>query len=429
MLKVAKQKPKQRDIRLARDLGSSSSANDAAQRPGVLTATLVLGLAGTVLLWAAFPPLNLPWLAWLAPVPWLWLVRWPRLPGWRPYVLLWLAGAVHWLLMLEGIRLAHPALYAGWIALSVYLGVYLPIFVGLTRVAVHRLNVSIVIAAPLIWVGLELVQGHLITGFSMGLLAHTQAEFPRLIQISDLAGGYTLSFVIMLIAACLTRMVWDACCGQGEAPAEQKANPEKAQQELRPPSRICWWPIAPAVAAIGATLLYGQWRLSLTPPGAAGPTAHVALIQGSLDTVFAELSPERIQQTYDHYRQLTAEAVQERPNLDLVLWPESMFVVSETVIEEPLAPQGGLSADEARARLSAVQEDFRILLSNEAARANERTDSTHPGTKLLVGTTSIVYGPQQPRIFNAALLADRSGNVVGRYYKTHPVMFGEYIPF
>ncbi|HMC12092.1 MAG TPA: hypothetical protein VKH44_12415, partial [Pirellulaceae bacterium] len=202
MLKVAKQKPKQRDIRLARDLGSSSSANDAAQRPGVLTATLVLGLAGTVLLWAAFPPLNLPWLAWLAPVPWLWLVRWPRLPGWRPYVLLWLAGAVHWLLMLEGIRLAHPALYAGWIALSVYLGVYLPIFVGLTRVAVHRLNVSIVIAAPLIWVGLELVQGHLITGFSMGLLAHTQAEFPRLIQISDLAGGYTLSFVIMLIAAC-----------------------------------------------------------------------------------------------------------------------------------------------------------------------------------------------------------------------------------
>src|SRR5439155_15698618 len=155
------------------------------------------------------PPLNLPWLAWVAPIAWLWLVRWPQLPGWRPYVAIWLAGFAHWLLMLEGIRLAHPALYAGWIALAAYLGVYLPVFVGLTRVAVHRRKVSLVVAAPIVWVGLELLRGHLITGFSMGLLAHTQAEFPRLIQISDLAGGYTLSFVIMLVAACLTRMAWN----------------------------------------------------------------------------------------------------------------------------------------------------------------------------------------------------------------------------
>jgi apolipoprotein N-acyltransferase len=184
-----------------------------------------------------------------------------------------------------------------------------------------------------------------------------------------------------------------------------------------------------AFAAIVATLFYGQWRISQTPPGTAGPTAQVALIQGSLDTVFVELTKERAQATFDHYRKITAEAVRARPNLDLVLWPESMFVVSETVIQEPLGEQRGLAADKARARLAAVQDDFRTILANEAARANANTDWAHPETKFLVGTTSVVYGQGEPRIFNAALMSDRSGNVVGRYYKTHPVMFGEYIPF
>src|SRR6267142_1518069 len=179
MLKTAKQKSKQREMRLERDSVGLLPAKERADRPRFAWATLLLGLVGAILLWAAFPPLNLPW---------LWLVRWPRLPGWRPYVVLWLAGFAHWLLMLEGIRLAHPALYAGWIALAAYLGVYLPAFVGLTRVAVHGLKASVVIAAPVVWVGLELLRGYLITGFSMGLLAHTQAEFPRLIQVSDLAG-------------------------------------------------------------------------------------------------------------------------------------------------------------------------------------------------------------------------------------------------
>ena len=32
-------------------------------------------------------------------------------------------------------------------------------------------------------------------------------------------------------------------------------------------------------------------------------------------------------------------------------------------------------------------------------------------------------------VYNTALLADPEGRVVSRYYKTHPVMFGEYIPF
>jgi apolipoprotein N-acyltransferase len=155
----------------------------------------------------------------------------------------------------------------------------------------------------------------------------------------------------------------------------------------------------------------------------------VALIQGSLDTVF-DVSPQRIQETFDHYRRLTSEAVSKHPNLDLVAWPESMFAVSESVIEEPMAapPESGLSAEQLRERLAAIHDDFRNLMANEAERANSGTEPSHAGTKLLVGTTTYVYGLSGARIYNAALLADRSGEIVGRYYKTHPVMFGEYIP-
>lgn len=385
--------------------------------------TLGLGIGGGLLLWAAFPPLDLPWLAWVAPVAWLWLIRSPKLPGRQAYAVLWLAGFVHWLCMLYGVRLAHPALNAGWLALAAYLGVYLPAFVGLTRVAVHRLRISLVVAAPVVWVGLELLRGHLITGFSLGLLAHTQAEFPLLIQVSDLGGGYTLSFVIMLVAACLAQMLPS---GAGILPAKNAApSPKAANWKI-----TSLWPIAPVLASLAIVIAYGNWRLSQTPPGNDESTARVALIQGSLDTVF-EVDPERVRQTYYQYNDLTTQAVTENPNLDLVIWPESMFMIAERIVDQPPSPppEARISANEFQALLAASQSEFQLVLANEAALANKNSNTAGNGTLLMFGTTSVVYGAQQPHVYNSALLANRDGQIVGRYYKTHPVMFGEYIPF
>jgi len=413
MSSIAERKAK--SLRISR--GEESAGPQSApidQRGSSSLQTLLSGLAGGILLWAAFPPVNLPWLAWVAPVPCLWLVRIPKLRGWQPYIVLWFSGTVHWLLMLEGIRLAHPALYAGWIALSAYLGVYLPVFIGLTRVAVHRLNFSIVGAAPLVWVGLELLRGYLITGFSMGLLAHTQAEFPYLIQISDVAGGYGLSGLIMLVAACLTELggcVW------------RRKTRHISLSEIGQPVFV-------SCLAIGATLVYGHWRINQTKPGDGGSAAKVALIQGSLDTVF-DITPDRVRETFDQYNRLMSEAVGGNSNLDLIAWPESMFPVAETIAKEPIAPPAGsgLSAEEFERRLNMIQAEFKAILSNVIARANANTRADASGTKLLVGTTTFVYESERTRVYNAALLADKSGNVEGRYYKTHPVMFGEYIPF
>jgi len=89
-----------------------------------------------------------------------------------------------------------------WVALSFYLAFYVVLFVGLARVAVHRLRVPLIVAAPVVWVGLELAKGTILGGFTMGSLEHTQTSWLGIIQAADIIGGYGLSGIVMLVAAC-----------------------------------------------------------------------------------------------------------------------------------------------------------------------------------------------------------------------------------
>src|SRR6478672_11312955 len=72
MLKVVENTSKQRAAGRSRDSNARQPAPDATRLTPVISSTLGLGLLGGLLLWAAFPPLNLPWLAWITPLPWLW---------------------------------------------------------------------------------------------------------------------------------------------------------------------------------------------------------------------------------------------------------------------------------------------------------------------------------------------------------------------
>ena len=71
--------------------------------------TLGLGLLGSGLMWLPQPPLAWWPLAWIAPIPWLLLVRKRGLTGRWVYTHVHLAGWLFWLLSLHWIRLPHPA--------------------------------------------------------------------------------------------------------------------------------------------------------------------------------------------------------------------------------------------------------------------------------------------------------------------------------
>ena len=86
-------------------------------------------------------------LAWVAPVPWLVLIRRRELAGRRPYRHA-VVGRLYLLARrCTGCACRIPSTSLGWLALSGYLGCYLPVFVALARVAVHELRISSIIAA------------------------------------------------------------------------------------------------------------------------------------------------------------------------------------------------------------------------------------------------------------------------------------------
>ena len=125
-----------------------------------------LAFAGALLVWLAQPPFAWHWLAWGSLTAWSLLVARKQRLGRRGWWCLWLAAAASWLVSLQGIRLANPAIYPAWFALAGYLGIYPVLAVGLSRVIHHGWKVPVWIAFPSVWAGLELIPGYVITGFS-----------------------------------------------------------------------------------------------------------------------------------------------------------------------------------------------------------------------------------------------------------------------
>ncbi len=222
----------------------------------------------------------------------------------------------------------------------------------------------------------------------MASLATTQYRWPLVLQIADIFGSYGVTFLLVLVAACIARML---------------------PSEGRP---CAWWPAAVAVIAIGATLAYGQRRIGETP---TEPGPKVALIQGSID-IDMKHDPTQSQRIFDEYFDLSRRAARENGNLDLMVWPETMFRYPWFIFEEGYQPAPDtLTAEEAIGR-------------SHRAIAN----TVEPlGVPLLLGIDT-VYGTaakREPIRYNSALFVDAHGRELARYDKCHPVMFGEYVPF
>lgn len=358
-----------------------------------------LATGGGLLLWAALPPLRWWPLAWVAPLCWLRLVARPRAPGRRGYLAIWASAALYWIVVMQGIRLAHWATYIGLVALGLYLAVYLPLFIAVARHAVHAWRVPLVWAAPIAWTGVELIRGYGPLGFSMATLAHTQVEQLRLIQVADLCGAYGVSFLMMLAAASL----WALMQGGGW--------------------RRCVGPGALLALALGLMLGYGTYRLGQPPaePDGRGPL-RVALIQGSIDTLFDD-DPQRPWEMLSQYSALTEQARAQFSPVDLVVWPESMFPVADMLIDPSARADQQLVPE--RWLVERTQETFQRVLKHGIAQINADGSGA---TSWVLGTSTWHVGTEQPEQFNAALLVVPPGDVVARYYKMHPVMFGEYVP-
>ena len=385
------------------------------------------GAASAVLLWASFDPLGWVPLAWAALVPLCLLIRSRVRCRWEVRAL-WACGFVGTAAQIQWMRLGDPAMYPAWLALSAYLGVYFPLFVLACRGLIYKAKVPFAVAVPVVWCGLELCRGHLMTGFGWNLLAHSQWRWTTLIQCADLGGVYTVSAVVAAGSAAL------ALCVPGDVLNRLGLAGEEADAPRFAPLR----PAIGVAVLVGATLAYGAWRTA----GAAFPAGpRVALVQTDHPSSLRadQFQAERNYFSYDdtpgQTLRLSRAATPYRP--DLVIWPESalpfrVLHAAEGISDEQLAAATpGLGA--AAFRQGAAQ----IALANLAEEA---------GAHLLTGATVGEVadpdgaGPRPPRFarFGSAVLAaprggraddgTPRGRYAGRYDKRHRVVFGEYIP-
>ncbi|MEZ6133899.1 MAG: apolipoprotein N-acyltransferase [Pirellulaceae bacterium] len=412
---------------------SRSSARPAAQGEGGtqshnstwLGGVLLPALMSAIALWAAFAPLDLHLLAWIAPGGWLLIAHRKQPVGRAGYVSLWLSGCVFWLLILHGIRLAFWPLYFGWILLSLYLAVYVPLFVGITRSLHHRLRWPLVLAAPVAWVGMELARSYLLTGFAGNTLAHSQAHWPMVIQLADQLGTGGIGFVMIVV-----------CCAI-------------LQLGLARSSSLAWRPAlastTTACVLVSSLLGYGWWKLREWDRLIANrpPLLRALLVQENTPTIF-EYDPGKNQLAWTRYLNTTRDAVRKLGKPNVVIWPESTFTANEPLMEADLSgtvvpsdlAELGYDAAALHMRIGDMNRviEFKIgsLLNASLGRAADESIANAVASEhaahLLVGNDLMIYKTAGLERYNTALFIGPKGEVKDRYSKMHRVMVGEYMP-
>jgi apolipoprotein N-acyltransferase len=381
--------------------------------------------ATALLTWAAFTPLDWGPLAWVCLVPVLLLIRLPRPTRWM-YRALYGASLVCNFFMLQWMRLGDASMYPAWLALSVYLALYLPVFVAVTRVAVQRVRVPLVLAVPVVWVGLEFLQAHLMTGFAWYYLGHTQYAWLEMIQISDITGAYGVSFVVAMTSAAIAGLVPGIVFQKlNLLPGNFEGNTIDQTATLK--RKVV--AVTAAVVVFAGVLTYGYVRRSQAtwtmPDARSGP--RVALVQGNFTSKVKHDPMQRVTMLRTH-DVLTGMAVRHQP--DVIVLPETMFGWPLQTVEGQLTDKELLALAPAAYRTNPKFDEAQWIDSWRSAEVTRRLrdDADRTGAAMIIGIVTKVASQEGLSSYNSAAFVTPSRGLSNRYDKIHRVVFGEYIP-
>jgi len=333
--------------------------------------TLIVAAVSGLLLAAAFPRPDLFFLAWVALVPLLLVMR--R----RPFAAGFTAGLVFFATVLYWLNFVMTT-YGGlqplfsllaYLFLITYLAVYfgLATWVSCQLEAVFKL--PYLLTLPPLWVALEYLRGAIFTGFPWAIIGYSQQNFSLAIQSCDVTGVYGVSLMLIIVNCAIAGMI------------------------AAPKSRLAWLGVAAASIISISHFGYGAWRES-QPLEQRSEQLQVALIQGNIDQM-QKWAPDNRQASIDRYSRLSRLALEHQP--DLVIWPEAATPFF-------LQDQSDLA---------------------EQVRQLPKTLNA----SLLVGSPAYQQSSDGYQYFNSAYLLSPSGAEVGRSDKKHLVPFGEYVPF
>jgi len=221
------------------------------------------------------------------------------------------------------------------------------------------------VVIPAIWVALEYLRSHFLSGFGWNLLGYSQTPLLPMIQLADLTGVWGVSYLIVMANVAIADWLM--------------------QRTRR--TRLA---VIVAAGFVAAAWGYGHHRL--TQPEAA-EVVKVAVVQGNIpqEDKWEEAFRDAI---LGRYEELTRGILPQAPQL--IVWPETS-VPGYVGIDEPLT-----------ARLLAFGQSV--------------------GVPLLIGAPMVVSQDGVWRVTNSAALLERDGTLVARYDKVHLVPFGEFVP-
>ncbi|MEQ1824638.1 MAG: apolipoprotein N-acyltransferase [Pirellula sp.] len=379
----------------------------------------VLAGIGAVFYWLSLPPCKQPWAAFIACAFWTAIVAkdcpLPR----RDYWNIWFVSCALWLALLQGIRLANPMLYPGWVALSLYVAAYLPLFVGIARSLRASLKLPLAVSVGIAWVSCELVRAYFVTGFSACMLAHSQTPWPFMLPLAAHLGGYGVSLLVMVGGAVLYGWVaW------GTSSSNQASD---RNAELRLTENVIGSIVVVGAIAGSAIYLTAHER-SVANLASQEPLGRFLIIQEHMPTIW-DGDPNNSRIGWERYEQQTYASTPSAltKSVDAVLWPESTFSVGVPWIEWDGKPirqaDGNLTAEESANGIESLRTSFQNKLSRICGAFGK------PYPHLLVGSDVWRIKEGEMSILNSALWIDPNmPNGVEYYAKQHLVMFGEYIP-
>jgi len=324
---------------------------------------LLLSLLSAILLILSFPRFNIEIFAWFGFLPLFFALR--NKSKLQAFILAYITGVIFWFGIIYW--LIHVTL-PGTVLLVLYLALYFAFF-GLI---VSRRSVLCtwysVLFIPSLWVVLEYLRSHLLTGFPWALLGYSQYLNLPAIQIADITGAWGVSFLVMMANVAIREII----CYRPQATGHR----QKIKKIL---FLVCglWF------VACG----YGFFRLN---QNIEGNKIKISVIQGNIPQ---ELKWQAESEDFiiKKYMTITAEALKENP--DLIVWPEASVPV--------------------------ILGDDRFLYQNIKGFIKSAS------LPMLLGAVT----KEDEQFYNNALLISREGELLAKYSKLHLVPFGEYIPF
>ena len=366
---------------------------------------VVPAVGSALLLWTTFPPADWSWFAWVALAPLFLLIRSER-PARSVYLGAWAGGMVFWTLAIQWVRLTDPSAWLAWLVMALALSAFWPLFLALARLAVRRLNLPLMLAAPVVWVGLEYARAYVATGFPWYYLAHSQHAVLPVIQVADLTGSLGVSFAIALVNA----WVVDLLTLPLLRPTSRGPR-LTARQSIR---------LGVVLTMLGAMLGYGAYRIG-TAGFRKGP--RIALLQSSFVQRYKESkSPHELAAIYYG---MVARAARAEPRPDLIVWPETSYPYNFVAIEPGLDPA---ALDR---QVKTVIPAFTVadrLAQRDAILADLHGMTDRLGVAMLVGSLTYDHRADGLSRYNSAILTRPGVASVQSVNKLHLVPFGEYVP-